>query len=497
MNRLLTALAAVWCVGQATAGPQEALAIAAAHVRTVPVVTDPKSAYSIRYLDLTHPPSGVIEGIDRDFIGPPAPTVPSREQWWQALSFLLNSLSKQTKIEPPLRIADGKVLVVDLRYYGIDPAVWDRLAEVDPYYHSKVQDAKTGKTLFTAQVDLYKQMPKEFDELYARTYSYAPILRGDWFFFQAAIQAARKAGYYDFLGVGNKLADFEKLVGFNQQVAKDQGIKKAGAIKKSTVTLDNRIVVREGGATGGVWRSVDFKNNVDRKNVVRLLEGDTEPPGGDASEWYFPLPNGLYAYGLFNDQNVRQDSAPDFIAGDGKAPDSDKRVHIFLSCVRCHQNGLQPINCYFRRNYKLPEDPAKGKIEFASPSKKKLVEFRDQYTTDIMDDVGVDALVYAKAVRKCNGLTPAQNAKVVADCWEWYAYREVSVWQAAVELGCEPQAFVDALQKYATPKNPGEKTFIDPVIAGFLADPRDTARREHFEEIFYLLLNILSGEKHP
>jgi hypothetical protein len=478
------------------ASPAEGLAIAAGHVRTVAPVPEAKTAYSLRYLDLSHLP-GAEQTANPLFVGPPSDeTPPSREEFWWAISFFLNSVSKHSKIEPPIRIADGKVVVVDLYHYGIDPAVWDRLAEADPYYHSKVTDLKTNKVSHTAEATLYKRHQKDFDDLYKLTYSFAPILRGDWFLFYAGIQADRKVGYYDFLGIGNNLKDFQALAAFDAKAVQDKALKQVGAVKKSSVTHQNRIIVREGAPTGGLWRTVDFKSSVNRQNAIRLLEGDTEPPQGDATEQYLVLPNKLFAYGLFDQKGARQDSAPDFIAGDGKAPDTDKRVHIFISCVRCHVEGLRPVNCYFRRNYKLPNDPAAGRVEFATPSKKKEAEFRDQYATDIVDSLAVDTLVFAKAIKQCNGLTIERNARVVSKCWDWYAYKDVSAFQAGAELGCEPEAFMKALYNHYAPKKKGEKSYIDNVIAGFLAVPADTMRREQYEEVVYLLYQV-TGATHP
>lgn len=446
MRRLLPPLLLALTAARVLGAPPEALAVAVAHARTLP--TDYKR--QTRYLDVSHLRAG------------------ERADCIKALSFHLNSLSRESEIVQPRELPGG-VLWFDLRDYGISKDVYLKLGTVDPYYHVKVSQ-DTGKYGYYPPAPWLDQ--GQIQELYDRTYSQVPILRGDWLLYQTAVQKDRRAGYYDLLGVGKKEVDFQKLIGADVAEAKRLKLEVAASVVSSGVTLNNRGITRLQALTGGYWRTLDFRGSADKQNTARLLSGDTDPAQGDASEQYGVLSNGLFAYWLQDGNGNRQDTAPDFIASDGRSTSPDRRVHVGLSCVRCHVEGLRPVDDYARRLFREP-------VFLRSPDYDKLKRLRQLYLTDLPAQLAADNARFAASVRLCNGLDVGENARVYAAVWEAYADTPVDAGRAAAELGCTEQQLLEKVRAYAA-----NNAIIDPVMAALAQQPPLTVRREHLEETY-------------
>jgi hypothetical protein len=414
----------------------------------------------LRFLDLTHLP---------------------KDQWgdaYRVLSFHLNSLSRESDLVRPIALEGGALLAIDLRDYGIDRLVYGRLATVDPYYHVQVDVTSAGKT--QRQPLHAPWLLPHLQDLSTLVQSQVPIVRGDWFVYQTAVQAERVAGYYDLLGLGKKDSDFLKLIGANPPEAKRLKLEQAASIAQSTVALHNRGIMRQQAMTGGHWATLDFKTSTNRQNTARLLAGDTEPPAGDASEQYGVLPNRLFAYWLQDAKGDRQDFAPPDIASDGRSTSTDRRVHPMLSCVRCHQPGLQDLNDFARQLYR-------GPLQLVSPDYERLKRLRQLYLSDLAAQVAEDNARFAAAVAATNGLTPIENSRLYAAFWEQYADVPVRPALAAQELGVTEEHLVRRVREYVAAGG-----VVDPVVASYAQTVPLPIRREHYEEI-YSVLQTLCG----
>lgn len=503
-------LALVLCLAlgplAAASSPASAVAAAAADVARQPAHTQPHT----RYLSLY------------------AAQPKDREALLKALGFHVNSLSRTAFFTLPRRVADD-LYAVNLKDYEWSRETWERLLGSEPYFHQLVVEPAAEVVVPGPEVEKevvepwpggvwpldgkhyakgafpYKRKVKVPGEpvrksvpggrkvngsgawldaasvsaLVAATQSQVPVVRADWFLFQTAVQADRKAGYYDFLALGKKQADFDDLIGLDPEKSKKAKREIAGILARSGVTLQNRSLVRLQGATGGVWKTQDFKTSVDRQNVLRNLDRDLEPPDGDASEQYGFLPNGLFAFWLQNGKGERQDTAPDFIASDGQSSGTDRRVHVGLSCVRCHVEGIRPVNDYARRLYR-------GSVQLAAKDYDRHLRLRQLYLEDLERFVRRDQAEYAEALLRLNGTRPAQMAKLYADAWDAYAERDLSPADFARELGVDEKKMLAALKAYAAGG-------LDPVLAQLIQDPPLPLRREHVEEVYALAQAAIRG----
>lgn len=386
----------------------------------------------------------------------------------QVISFHCNSLSREAEITKPREVTPTLLAIV-LDDYSWIPEVYGRLGHdvktAEPFFHVTIE---TGKVREQAAAPWLGQA---ITELINRCQSQVPIIRGDWFVFQTGIQADRNGhGYYDFLALGHKEKDFQALIGAEPALARKLKKEMAAAVARSGVTLNNRSIARMQAITGAYWFTQDFKASKDKQNTVRLLDFSTEPPKGDASEQYGTLPNGLFAFWLQNGDGARQDTAPDFIASDGKSHSTDRRVHVGLSCIRCHTPGIQPIDDHARRLFQ-------GEIKLVSPDYDKLKRLRQLYLSDLPRQIQRDQTDYADAVRKCNGLSAEANATAYGKFWARYD-ADLTALDCARELGCHPAKLMEALRAYGPN--------LDPVLAGLLQKPAIPIRREHWEEVYHI-----------
>jgi hypothetical protein len=464
------------------ADPASAVRAALADCRTLPADRQPQA----RYLSLFHK------------------EVKSLAEWEQVLGFWANSLSQEVELVRPVRVAPGLYRVF-LDDYGWKREVWEKLLDApEPYFHVRalvneivtvteeraeqrwINDYQGRGYWQQIKVPVKKEVAKQVEkvasapwldardiaDLIARTQSQVPIVRADWWVFQTGIAAGRKAGYYDWLGLGKKEADFQGLIGADVKLARKLRKESAAIVARSSVTLNNRSMARVPTLTGAYWFTQDYLASADAKNPLRLLDGDAKP---DASEQFGSLPNGLFAFWLQDGAGNRQDTAPDTIASDGKSRGTDRRVHAGVSCVRCHL-GIHPIDDWARKVYRPP-------FELDSPDYATRKRLRSLYLSDLAAQIRRDQEDYAAVLKELNGLTPAATGQALADAWDDYAERDRTLEDVAREAGVEPKAFAELLRAEA-----GAGRKLDPVLAGLLQGA--PVRAEHLEEIFPEVMRI-------
>lgn len=471
--RWTTALLAMLTVGEVLASPQSALSAAVNDARHL----QPAIREQTRYLPLY-----AVKPEDRAL-------------FLKALRFHVNQLSQNPDFAFP-RLVTPDLAAIVLADYGWKVETWERFNESEPYFYVQAI-VKGGDPIYFWKHDQRKwfvrrevkavQAPalapwlptKDATELVLLTNSATPIVRADWFLVQTGIAEGRKVGYYDMLGLGKKLADFEALVGLDRKAS--QRLKKEiqAVVQVSTVALHNRHIIRYQAITGPYWETLDVKENVDVRNAIRLLNGDFIH---DAREVYGTLPNGLFAFFLSDANGNRANIAPDFIASDGRSGSTDKRVHVGLSCVRCHSPGIQPIDCWARKLYT-------GRIQLQSTDYAKYVRLKQLYLSDLDGRIRKDQADYADALKACNGLTPAENARAYGTVWDRYQEQLVSVADVARETGYAERHVLAAIEKHVA------KGLADPVLTGLVQTPPIPVQRQHYEEIQPILYSILGGYK--
>lgn len=421
---------------------------------------------------------------------PPA----ERGEFVKVFAFWSNSLSREAELVKPRRVTDS-LLAVLLDDYSWAPETWEKLGDIDPYFHVRLR-ITTGQTYRffhrggvygrnALAVGWYEEPSTAKDatvsalapwlperparELSLLTLSAAPIVRADWWLSTTAIQAGRKGvGYYDWLWLKSR-KDFESLVGLDLEASKRVKREVAGIVSRSGVSQLPRQIFRYQSVTGGYWQTRDvLDDNADARNALRQLDGDFKH---QAEEHYGFLPNGLFAYYLSDQDGKQQETAPDKLGRDSTSTSNDGRIHVGLSCVRCHAEGVKPIKEWARTVYT-------GDVQLASPDYQKLRRLRQLYLSDLAGKVERDGGEFAETVLKVNGLKLADNAKAFARAVANYAEADFGPAEVARQLGTTEAKLLDALRAQGQ---------LDPILGGLLQKPPVPLRVEDMEQLYPLL----------
>lgn len=449
-------------------------------------------------------------------------TAKERESEWRILSGHLNTLSRQPVIQPPVVVlqsgqpkgpADAwtlaRLLRVNLDDYGYSPSSWDQLGFQSPIYSTVLTEtvlvttdqsgrwfrfagdkqwtreaAWTGprqrQTLGTAPwlVEDAASLAS-LTQLVQLTQARVPMLSADNFVWQTAIQADRRVGYYGMLGVKNR-GDFFKLVGLDVKSSTAFSPEALAAVYNSGVAQQPRRIARYVTLGGSAWATFDNQQAVDQANPLRFLNGGFTHK---AEEWFAHGSNGIWKNLLCDANGKLQDSAPDFIGYDHFATSNDGRIHVGLSCSRCHINGgLQDVRDSVRNLYTLPQ-------VLVSPSLRALTDARQHYFQEITGKIKRDRAIHEEAIQQATGLKHEEYAKALSNYFAAYD-RPVTVAQAAEELGVTEQEFMlrlDAARK--TPQG------LDPVLSMFTVDPirREPVPRWQWLEAYNLAQLAMRG----
>lgn len=136
-----------------------------------------------------------------------------------------------------------------------------------------------------------------------------PLINGDWF----AAAASEPPLYYALLGLPQKLSELAKMNG----VDIEQSIKTAAArriaIRSSAITRGNRLAERHAGGRGPMWLMYDFATSSGEQDLFERPLGPKATPTvrtpfkPDEIRVAFALPNGFFAYAIFDAAGNRVD----------------------------------------------------------------------------------------------------------------------------------------------------------------------------------------------
>jgi Domain of unknown function (DUF4384) len=249
-----------------------------------------------------------------------------------ALNKLMNSLSWATD---PVKLtpldAAGTVLSFRLSDFRWDTARW---ALIEKAYPPALVHAVATDVLTTAG-------------------SKAVIVNGDWL----AATAGETPLYYDLLGIPQKLSDLAQMNGTKLDADIRGGSVRRIAVRESAITRGNRLIERHPGGRAELWLVYDFATSTGAQNVFEHPLGPksatkaVSPFQADEIRALFPLPNGFYAFALYDADGNRIDRVLPGIekpyAGD-EANVIEPTTKSGAKCFACHIEGLVQAKDDFR-----------------------------------------------------------------------------------------------------------------------------------------------------
>lgn len=356
---------------------------------------------------------------------------------------LVNSLSWGRRVVAPVPLGSPPtILRIDLRDYKWTSALWETLADADPYglAHSDLPQAR---------------------KLSEETACAMPYVRGDWF----VSAAARPPLYHQILQLPATDKELEALLHVNVEEDIRTGQVIRAGFNGSAVSRNNRLIERHESSYGYYWKSYDFAKNVGRQNLFShpLGPGQTDAEfRHDGGELIFSLPNGFQGYLLVNAEGRRIDKGPTEIVSDLKQP--DRAVENGLSCMSCHVRGLISKDDQVRAH--VQSNPS----AFASKERDAILAMypaQERFQTTINEDIEK----FRKATEMA-GMPPAisEPIRVLATLFDG----ELDLGLAAAEACLKP----DDLQKLLA-KTPALAREL-----GSLQSTGGTVQRETFTRSF-------------
>jgi hypothetical protein len=475
-----------------------------------------------------------------------------RRTVWLDVAFAVNSISRSRRlvIPPVIPGTENSLVRIDLDDYYIDPAEWDRLATLgsgrapfpDPYFsqfvvradHAARKEEKQPPAGEWVVRKVHKEDPpgvKWYDQyhrpimvdrrtwvpgkadspavptpgkkelrpavwlgqndqaaplhaLVALTRTTYPVLRADWFV-TYALWAPR---YYDLLGLGKKIEDFQKLVRVRDREDADRKV--AGIVVKpprnSRVALNNRFITFAPSTNipqgAYYWETHDTKKSVDNRQYMNVLLDFVKFERGlsnlsresqdffDATEDIGVLPNGLQAYFLTDGKGNRLDKADADVAIDKTSSYQDAQVWCARNCITCHIEGIRPVEDSVR-------DFSRDKIgllvvnDDKQRTNSRLVEDFFGYDLEVLQKSNT-ATYQATIQAVTKGRTAAENATAFMDLTAGYLDDGVTLEVAAWEVGVPAPKLRQALSRGIG---------LDPTLTGLLKTPPAAIRRDQWE----------------
>lgn len=249
-----------------------------------------------------------------------------------ALNKLMNSLSwapEPVKLTP--LDAAGTVLSFRLADFGWDSERWALIEKAYPPALIHVVAPDVLKTAGTKAV----------------------IVNGDWL----AAAAGDTPLYYDLLGIPQKLSALAEKNDTKLEADIHAGSVRRIAVRESAVTRGNRLIERHPGSRAGLWLAYDFATSTGAQNIFDHPLGPksatkaSAPFKPDEVRALFALPNGFYAFALYDAEGNRIDRVLPGIeklyAGD-EADAVEPTTKAGSNCFACHTRGLVEAKDDFR-----------------------------------------------------------------------------------------------------------------------------------------------------
>ncbi len=250
----------------------------------------------------------------------------------QALNKLFNSLSwvREPAQLTPLDPA-GTLFSVRLSDFGWEQRQWDLI-----------------------QRD-YPRLPEVAipDDIKIAAGAAIPLINGDWL----AAAAGEPPLYYALLGLPSTLSELAKLNGVDIDQSIATGAARRIAIRSSAITRGNRLAERHAALHGPMWLVYDFSTSTGDQDLFARPLGPKATPTikapfkPDEIRTIFALPNGFFAYGVFDNLGNRVDRVLPGIEKAYAGVESNALEPITKAgakCFSCHVAGIKEASDDFR-----------------------------------------------------------------------------------------------------------------------------------------------------
>lgn len=276
------------------------------------------------------------------------------------------------------------------------------------------------------------------------------ILRMDWFIFHASDLAQQDDRgeqvkiYRRLLYAQSKEPKTVKELANVWQVPISESYEFATLVTKSRqVARHNRLLFGQRTLSGWWYETFDVKAQQGYKDFVEsfpIFQGKKPPSDAyDAGEIITTNALQLQVYDLADNKEKLLDFADPAVVRHTGDILGDARVRVGHSCFDCHAGGLIPS-----------ENTIKEFIEssgkFAVPYKEDQLRYDRKFLSERFEEsVEENRAIFARALKKTNGLTPEENVKAYLKLVQWYN-KDLDIKQAAIECGVTEKIFIEKMK---------------------------------------------------
>ena len=175
-------------------------------------------------------------------------------------------------------------------------------------------------------------------------------VRGDWF----AYAATRSPFYAELLGLPPTLDETARLLGISRRSDTPDGRGMRAGLRSSLITRGPRVVERHHADARRFWIAHDFSDGLGEHDIFeRPLGGIKAAPEkaqfrDEGQRLIFTLPNGFFAFALYEPDGHRIDQLPQRLELDPAR--SAGPTLAAQSCLSCHTAGLKPFTDQMRNH---------------------------------------------------------------------------------------------------------------------------------------------------
>ena len=322
---------------------------------------------------------------------------------------------------------------IDLREYNWTAQAWETVSAGDGYFAEPIVSYDRSGAL--------------------RLLSGNAVLRADWFIFHvmSSVQQADLGNDNDFystllyalVDAPENIDEFRRIWGLDINEAKQLGNEYGTLVTKSNaVTRHNRMLFGYRTDLGYLYETYDVLNELGRRDYLETLflnDKPGEPPEvSDAGEAFATNALGMQVYALRNAAGDLVDFGDPTAVRHFNDVIGDARVSVAYSCVDCHAVGPLPAENTLQELIDARVDLRVYDIQDSLRINRSLLSNR------FRDSISSNQEIFAKALKKVNGLTPSENGRLYLKAISRY-FRPLTLERAAYECGMDVNSFVGAI----------------------------------------------------
>ena len=345
-------------------------------------------------------------------------------------------LDEDGKFKSYRRVPNSETLWwIDLREFNWTPQAWETISIADGYFAEPIVTHDRSGAL--------------------RLIAGNAVVRADWFI-RHAMDTMKQLDYdqpVDFYTTllyakaqkPNNVDEWRKSWGLNLQQTRLIGNEFGTLVTKSNaVARHNRMLFGYRTELGYMYETYDVKNSVGKRDYLESLllnRKPGEPPEvSDAGELFASNILGLQVYALRDAEGKLIQFGDPSAVRHVKDSLGDVRVRVAISCLDCHAAGPIPSE-----NTLMEFVQSRAKIKVYD-KRDALRMKRSLFSKKFKESVEDNQKLFARAVKKVNGLDPTTNGELYIKCVSRYE-QPVTLEKAAFECGVTPEHFKEAILK--------------------------------------------------